>query len=89
MAKCDKPKEPCLILREMAEFLVERALPVKVNRDEGIKVLDVAEEPGLVHTSNNSADRATLICNCCPCCCTILRGRTQLKHLHAFEPQPF
>lgn len=48
-----------------------------------------AEEAGLVHTSNNSADRPMIICSCCPCCCTILRGRTQLGNLDAFAPSRF
>jgi len=89
VAKCDKPKEVCLIFGEAAEFLVERGFARQIGKEEGMKVLDQAEEAGLVHTSNNSADRANLICNCCPCCCTVLRGRTQLKHTHAFEPSRF
>jgi Na+-translocating ferredoxin:NAD+ oxidoreductase subunit B len=87
--KCDKPKEVCLIFDGTAEFLTERGFARQISAEEGLKVLDQAEAAGLVHTSNNSADRASLICNCCPCCCTILRGRTQLKHPHAFEPSRF
>ena len=89
VGKCDKPKEMCLIFGEMAEFLVERGFARQIDKEEGMKVLDTAEKAGLVHTSNNSADHASLICNCCPCCCTVLRGRTQLKHAHAFEPSRF
>lgn len=89
VAKCDKPKEVCLIFDGPAEFLVERGFARQISKEEGIKVLDRAEQAGLVHTSTNSADRAGVICNCCPCCCTILRGRTQLKHAHAFEPSRF
>jgi Na+-translocating ferredoxin:NAD+ oxidoreductase subunit B len=89
VAGCDKPREVCLIFDGMAEFLVERGFARKINKEEGMKVLDQAEAAGLVHTSNNSAERANLICNCCPCCCTVLLGRTQLKHPHAFEPSRF
>ena len=89
VAKCDKPKEVCLIFDGVGEFLVERGFARRISKDEGLKVLDQAEAAGLVHTSNNSADRANMICNCCPCCCTILRGKTQLNHLHAFEPSRF
>jgi Fe-S-cluster-containing hydrogenase component 2 len=89
VAKCDKPKEVCLIFDETGEFLVERGFARQISKEEGMKVLDLAEESGLVHTSNNSADRAGMICNCCPCCCTVLRGRTQLKQPHAFEPSRF
>ena len=89
VAKCDKPKEVCLIFEEMAEFLVERGFARHISKEEGMKVLDEAEKAGLVHTSNNSSDKALLICNCCPCCCTVLRGMTQLKQPHAFEPSRF
>ena len=87
--KCDKPKDVCLIFESAGEFLVERGFARKISKEEGLKVLDKAEKAGLVHTSNNSADKANLICNCCPCCCTVLRGKTQLKHPHAFEPSRF
>jgi Fe-S-cluster-containing hydrogenase component 2 len=89
VAKCDKPKEVCLIFEDVGEFLVERGFARHISKEEGMKVLDEAEKAGLVHTSNNSSDKALLICNCCPCCCTVLRGLTQLKHPHAFEPSRF
>lgn len=89
VAKCDKPKEVCLAFEGVGDFLVERGFARRISKEEGMKVLDQAEAAGLVHTSNNSADRANVICNCCPCCCTILRGKTQLNHPHAFEPSRF
>jgi Na+-translocating ferredoxin:NAD+ oxidoreductase subunit B len=89
VSKCDKPKEVCLIFDGVGEFLVERGFARRISKEEGVDVLDQAEAAGLVHTSNNSADKVSVICNCCPCCCTILRGRTQLNHPHAFEPSRF
>jgi len=55
---CDKPKDVCLIFGPAAEFLVERGFARQISREEGLDVLDRAEAAGLVHTSNNSADRA-------------------------------
>ena len=89
VAKCDKPKDVCLAFEGVGEFLVERGFARRISKEEGMNVLDRAEAAGLVHTSNNSADQAHVICNCCPCCCTILRGKTQLHHPHAFEPSRF
>ncbi len=89
VGKCDAPRDMCLIFEGPGEFLVERGFARHITREEGLGVLDRAEKAGLVHTSNNSADKATLICNCCPCCCTVLRGKTQLGHPHAFEPSRF
>jgi formate hydrogenlyase subunit 6/NADH:ubiquinone oxidoreductase subunit I len=86
---CDKPREVCLIFGPTAEFLVDRGYARSIDKQEAYGVLKTAADAGLVHTSNNSADRGNLICNCCPCCCTVLRGRTQLNIAHAFAPSAF
>ena len=89
---CKAPLEMCLFFDAPARFLVERRYAREVDRKEALRVLDRAEEAGLVHTSSNSADRPNFICNCCPCCCVILTCRTRL-HLDygfatsAFQPQ--
>ncbi len=89
LKKCEKPQDVCIIFEGAAEFLVERGYAWKVSKEEAMDALRRSDEAALVHTSNNSKDRANVICNCCPCCCTILRGRTQLNHPHAFEPSRF
>ncbi len=89
VGKCDRPKDVCLIFDGAGEFLAERGFARHITKEEGLQALDRAEQAGLVHTSNNSAERPLLICNCCPCCCTVLRGKTQLHHPHAFEPSRF
>jgi ferredoxin len=87
--KCDKPREVCINFNDAALFIEERGFGRRISKEEALAVLDKAEAAGLVHMSNNSADRAGVICNCCPCCCTILRGKTQLNHPHAFEPSRY
>lgn len=87
--KCDKPKDVCLIFGAPGKFLVERGYAREISKNEGMNVLDRAEKAGLVHTSNNSKDKASVICNCCSCCCTILRGRTVHNHPHAFVHSRF
>jgi electron transport complex protein RnfB len=86
---CDHPREVCLIFDGMARFLVERGYAREIDREEARKVLDLSEDAGLVHTSNNSVDKATLICNCCPCCCTILTCKTHLDLHNAFATSGF
>jgi len=86
---CDAPRDVCLIFDSPARFLVERQFAREISREEAYNVLDRSEKAGLVHTSNNSADKASFICNCCRCCCTILRGRTQLDLSNAFAPSGF
>jgi Na+-translocating ferredoxin:NAD+ oxidoreductase subunit B len=86
---CDKPRDNCLIFNTPADFLISRGYARRISREEAMAVLDRAEGAGLVHTTNNSADRANMICNCCPCCCTVLRGRTQLELPNAFATSSF
>ncbi|MGE5396943.1 MAG: indolepyruvate ferredoxin oxidoreductase subunit alpha [Chitinophagales bacterium] len=80
---CDKPIEVCLSFDMGARFLVERDLARKIDKEEALRVLDIAEEAGLVHCINNSQDRPIVLCNCCGCCCTILRGITELHNPNA------
>jgi electron transport complex protein RnfB len=86
---CRSPKEVCLFFDAPARFLVERRYARAIGREEAHNVLDRAEEAGLVHTSSNSADRASFICNCCPCCCIILTSRTRLNLAHGFSTSGF
>jgi ferredoxin len=81
---CDKPKEVCLFFDSTAIFLTERKLAMKITREEAEVALRKSEEAGLVHTCNNSQDRLSFICNCCPCCCLILTGLTKIS-----SPYPF
>ncbi|HQP31818.1 MAG TPA: 4Fe-4S binding protein [Deltaproteobacteria bacterium] len=86
---CDKPTEVCLIFGTPARFLVKRGFAREIGRMEARAVLDRAEASGLVHTSTNSYGKPSFICNCCPCCCTILTCRTRLGLTQAFSPSAF
>lgn len=86
---CDAPLETCFFFDAPARFLVQRGYAREAGRVEARRILDEAEKAGLVHVTNNSADRPTFLCNCCRCCCTILTCRTQLSIPHAFAASGF
>lgn len=86
---CHAPREVCLFFDGPARFLTERRYAREISREHAYHVLNQAEEAGLVHTSNNSADGAGFICNCCPCCCIILTCRTRLNLAHGFATSVF
>lgn len=48
-----------------------------VSKEEALAILDEAEEIGLVHTVSNVVRGVGYVCNCCGCCCGILRGITE------------
>lgn len=89
LGNCSKPREVCLIFGAHGQFLVERGKARVIDYHQARQVLDQAEESGLVHSCNNSQDEFAVVCNCCPCCCTILRGLTELKNPNAFARSGF
>jgi len=68
--RCDFPVRTCLYFSPF-----ERPpSPVDVSREEALEFLDKAEEIGLVHTVSNVMKGVGYVCNCCGCCCAIIRG---------------
>jgi len=46
-----------------------------ISKEEALKIIDEAEEEGLVHNTYNVEEAiGGFICNCCPCCCGLLRS---------------
>ena len=71
--QCDFPLDVCLSFSS-----VERsATPKDISREEALAILDQTEEIGLVHTVSNVAEGIDYVCNCCGCCCGVLRGITE------------
>ena len=81
---CDKPRDVCLVFDRFAGFLSARGFARLITRAEAEDVLRRSEEAGLVHTTPNTQERPGFVCNCCPCCCTVLRGLTELELPNAF-----
>lgn len=71
---CGAPQDVCMLFGPFAAFAVERGFARSASRDEMLHALDRAEEHGLVHVSDNVADRINFLCNCCGCCCGFLRA---------------
>jgi Pyruvate/2-oxoacid:ferredoxin oxidoreductase delta subunit len=78
--KCDAPLDVCILLEGWAEFLIDRRLAQSVSVEEAIDALQRAEAAGLVHTTTNTKTPVPYICNCCSCCCYMLRGVVELGH---------
>jgi Na+-translocating ferredoxin:NAD+ oxidoreductase subunit B len=71
--KCDFPKTVCL------NFTTFQRPPANgdISLKEALALLDETEEIGLVHSVSNIAEGYFYVCNCCSCCCGILRGITE------------
>ena len=72
---CDKPKELCIMLGPEAKAATARGIMRMITRDEARKILDIAEESGLVHqTMYHEGGFIEFLCNCCVCHCATLKG---------------
>ncbi len=66
--------ENCLILSPQAGAFDDSDATRPISRDEAQQILSQAAEEGLVHSTMNQRDQIYYICNCCTCCCGIMRG---------------
>jgi len=68
------------MLDDWAELLIDRGLTKAVTVEEAIDALKRSGSPGLVHTMCNIKHAVSFICNCCPYCCFVLRGVTEVGY---------
>ena len=77
---CDGPVDDiCILFDSWADYYAENGMGRRVTKEEGKNALKRAEDAGLVHNAMNVQQGALFICNCCGCCCALLRGITQLE----------
>jgi electron transport complex protein RnfB len=73
---CEHTLETCMTFsREENALEGNNPLSAKIiTRDEALRVLDIVEKEGLVHATYNVRNDCMFVCNCCSCCCGLLRG---------------
>jgi len=81
--KKTKLRESCFAFRKAAEVFIERGQAREISKEEALKILEKAEDDGLVLQPSNS-QRPMNICTCCGCCCGVLTSQ-KLRH----EPAQF
>jgi ferredoxin len=70
---CRHPLEVCLGIAPLPGFFDQHHWGRPISREEALTLLRQAEESGLVHLTNNVQRDHFFICNCCGCCCGVLR----------------
>ncbi|MBN2388033.1 MAG: 4Fe-4S binding protein [Anaerolineales bacterium] len=70
---CEYPTHVCL------SFSASERAPRQgdLSQAEALDLLAMTEKVGLVHTVSNVIEGVGYVCNCCGCCCGILRGVTE------------
>lgn len=75
---CDKPLEVCMAFAPITGVFEDTPTGRVISREEALALLNKAEEAGLVHLTWNIENGHYFICNCCGCCCGVLRSITEL-----------
>jgi len=74
---CDHPVENCLVFAPVEGAFDHSEVDRAITKEEALQILHEAEEAGLVHSTGNYVEPHYYICNCCTCCCGIMRGLSE------------
>lgn len=75
---CAAPLNNCLSFAPVEGAFDHDPVARAIDKQEALRILREAAEAGLVHTAGNYRYGVHYICNCCTCCCGILRGVAEL-----------
>ncbi len=69
---CDYPSEICFAFNDFGQFYIDNNMGREITVEECLKLVDKAEEEGLVLNPSNTGEELYGMCCCCACCCPIL-----------------
>jgi Pyruvate/2-oxoacid:ferredoxin oxidoreductase delta subunit len=67
------PMEACVYFGKVADYIVDRNFGKRFSRKELLDLFKTCEKKGLVHNINNFLGDNIVFCNCCGCCCQIMK----------------
>lgn len=74
---CDKPLRTCLSFGAGADALVRAGIAEAITNEEGLEILEQSRAAGLAQTADNVQHGIGYMCNCCGCCCGMMRSIKQ------------
>jgi Pyruvate/2-oxoacid:ferredoxin oxidoreductase delta subunit len=88
--KNDTPVGFCIMMEASALYFQSIGVGRQVTAAEAKRYFDEMQDLGLVGTTENFEEAGhTVICLCCQCCCSQLRGRTRWDNPQAVAPSNF
>ncbi len=69
----------CVAAGILAKIVIKSGVGRRVSLAELMGIMKKAEKEGLVHESVNIQKSSIFICNCCPCCCGVLKCVKELN----------
>jgi len=80
---CDRPQRTCLTFGGSGGMLVNHGLAEAIDKAEALDILAECQAAGLAQTADNVRDGVSFICNCCGCCCGMMRAIKEFDLPHA------
>jgi len=69
---CDAEMDICMTFNTTGEALMRHGFAREMEPEEGLDLLQQAQEQNLVQFGENIQRRVNFLCNCCGCCCEAL-----------------
>jgi len=76
--RCDRTMQVCMAMAPIPGIFESDGRNRVITKDEAYALLAKAEAEGLVHLTWNEKSGHFFICNCCGCCCGVLRGINEM-----------
>lgn len=86
---CDRPVEVCLTLAPVEGAFDHSQVDRAITKEEALQILRQAENAGLVHSTGNYTNGIGYICNCCTCCCGVMRAVVEFSFPQAVARSDF
>jgi len=84
------PVGACVMMGLSALFFESSGLGQRVSKEKAKEYLDHMQDLGLVAATENYQDiNHAVVCLCCECCCSMMRGRTRWDNPDAVLPSNF
>jgi Fe-S-cluster-containing hydrogenase component 2 len=75
---CERPLHVCLAIAPVPGVFERLGWGRPISKEEAYALLTRAEEQALVHMTYNTQTGNMFICNCCSCCCGVLRSINEM-----------
>lgn len=76
---CDRSTQVCLGIAPFPDIFKNSPIGRVITKNEAYELLKKSEKEGLVHLTTNVQYGQIFICNCCKCCCGVLRSINELN----------
>jgi ferredoxin len=86
---CVAPKEICMTFNTSAASLIRHGHARRVEKSEGLELLQKAYENNLVQFGENVRQGVNFICNCCGCCCEAMIAARRFAFMHTIHTTGF